>query len=381
MMNTKKLVILAVMLAVAVGIILVVNTLSSRKPSEESLQFFPGISEKTIGAVLLKDPSDTVKLQRKGDVWVMIPKQALALLTPSPENKASGLSRAMGTDTGIPAPPVAKPPTGLAATEFPADSGNVAQLVENTVKLKKSTLVSENPAKQAMFEVDATHGNRMEVFDLSGKSLGAVFLGKTGQDYNSVYTRSERSTAVFLAQNVSRWVFSADHKRWPDKSIMKFDKATVKQIAIAKKGAPAIVIARGDTAHKGWHLLEPPRKPGDTSKVDSNRVDDPLSFLANSRAAEYEDSAYTDSATGLAAPAITVTINFMSGTVRTLAFGNKKHGTSYYWVRVPEKQYMYLVNESDYNKFDKKPQDFPQQTAKPPAPPKAKTPLKMKNKK
>jgi hypothetical protein len=371
MMNTKKLIVLAVFLAVAVGVILLVNIFSNRKPSEESLQFFPDLSEKTIGAVLLKDASESVKLQRKGDVWVMVPKQALLVPAPSQGNKGAGLSRAMGTDTGNAiAAAAVKPPAGLAAAEFPADSACIAQLVENVVKLKKNILVSENPAKQATFEVDAAHGSRIEVFDIAGKSLGAVVLGKSGTDYNSNYFRPEGSNAVYLVQESTRWAFSADHKRWTDKSILKFDKIMIKQLSIAKKGAPkgapAIVIARGDSTTKGWQMLEPARKPKDTNKLDSNKVNELLISLSNFQAAEYEDSAYTDSATGLADPAITVTINFMSGTVRTLAIGNKKPGQNKFWVRIPEKQYVYLINDYDQKKFDKKANDFDQQPVKPP---------------
>ncbi|MGA2506793.1 MAG: DUF4340 domain-containing protein [Chitinispirillaceae bacterium] len=372
MMNTKKLIVLAVFLAVTVGVIFLVNICSNRKPSEESLQFFPDVSEKTIGAVLLKDASDNVKLQRKGDAWVMIPKQAIIAAAPSQENKVAGLSRAMGTDTGTAA--VVKPPAGLAAAEFPADSGCIAQLVDNVVKLKKNILVSENPAKQATFEVDAAHGSRIEVFDIAGKSLGAVFLGKNGTDYSSNYFRPEKSNAVYLVQESTRGAFSADHKRWTDKSIMKFDKHTVKQIAIAKKSVSTIVIARGDSATKGWRILEPARKPGDTNKLDSNKVDELLVSISNLQAAEYEDSAYTDSATGLADPSIMVTVNFMSGTVRTLAIGNKKPEQNKFWVRVPEKQYVYLINDYDQKKIDKKPEDFEQQTATLPA--KAAVPVK-----
>lgn len=368
MMNTKKLIVLAVFLAVAVGVIVVVNIFSNRKPSEESLQFFTDVSEKTIGAVLLKDASESVKLQRKGDVWVMVPKQALLVPAPSQGNKGAGLSRAMGTDTGnAVAAAAVKPPAGLAAAEFPADSGCIAQLVENVVKLKKNILVSENPAKQATFEVDAAHGSRIEVFDIAGKSLGAVVLGKSGTDYNSNYFRPEGSNAVYLVQESTRWAFSTDHKRWTDKSIMKFDKIMVKQLSIAKKGAPAIVIARGDSATKGWQMLEPARKPKDTNKLDSNKVNELLISLSNFQAAEYEDSAYTDSATGLSDPTIMVTVGFMSGTVRTLAIGNKKPDQNKFWVRVPEKQYVYLINDYDQKKFDKNANDFDQQPVKPPA--------------
>ena len=347
-MNNKKIIVPAVILAIGVAFIVLVNLLSNRRPSEESLQFFPGISEKTIGAVLIKDSQDMVKLQRKGDVWVMIPKQVIVSAT-SKGKEVSGLSRVMGADEK--APPA---PAGMSAAEFPADSGCIAQMVENIVKIKKNTQVSDNPANQGKYEVNEARGIRIEAFDLTGKSFGAVILGKSA-DYSSNYFRPEKSNAVFLVLESSRWAFSADNKRWTDKSIMRMDKALVKQLTIAKKGAPAIVLARGDTVTRGWHMLAPVKKPADSVKVDEI-----LNSLSNFQAAEYEDSALTDSATGLADPSIVVTVNFMSGTVRTLAIGKAKPGQNKYWVRVPEKQYVYCINDNEQKKFDKKPGDLEQ---------------------
>jgi hypothetical protein len=350
MMNTKKLVVLAAILVVAVGIIVVSNMLSNQKPSEKSLQFFPGISEKTIGAVILKDATDMVKLQRKGDVWVMVPKQVLqSASSAETQTSSTGVSKTMEAA----APAVIKTPAGLAAAEFPADSTVVGQLLQNIVMIKKNTLVSENQAKQEMFEVDSGHGIRIEAFDLAGKSLGVTFLGKSGPDYNTSYCRAEKSNAVYLVQGLARWAFSAEHKRWTNKSIMKFEKGAVKQITIARKGAPAIEIAKGDTATMGWQLVAPVKK-----NADSNKVNEILNDLSNLSAAEYEDSAYTDSETGLADPSITVTVSFLSGTVRAFAIGNKKPGQSNFWCRVPEKQYLFLIGDDLQKKFDKKPDEF-----------------------
>jgi hypothetical protein len=356
-MNTKKIVTLAVILAVAVVIIVVVNALSNRGPSEKSLRFFPGVSEKTIGAVILKDALDRVKIQRKGDVWVMVPNAVLSSAAPpAPEKKASGLDKAMGTDTGA-APASVKPPAGLFASEFPADSSAAAQLLENIVKIKKDILVSDNPARQEDFEITAARGNRIEVFDIAGKSLGAVILGKSGDSYNSNYFRPESSSEVYRVHEVNRWAFGPDHKRWTDKQVMKFDKETVTQLSIVRKAAAPIVLEKSfDTAAPGWRMLKP--IPLDVKKSDPKAADEILDLLSNLVAAEIEDSAYTDALTGCADPKIMVTVTFKSGTVRSLAVGSMKTGAGKYWVRVPEKQYIYLLGEFEQKKLDKKPEDF-----------------------
>jgi hypothetical protein len=364
-MNNKKLMVLAGILAVSVLIIVLVNTLGKGPSSPKALSFFPGLTEKTIGAVLIKDAADQVKLQKKGDAWFMIPKQ---VLQSSPAAQGSGLTKAMGADTAAP-----KPVEGLSAGEYPADSATTASLVDGLLKLNKDILVSENPSKQATFEVDSIKGIRIEVFDLAGRSLGAVLAGKNGSDWSSNYFRAEGSDAVYQVQNVNRYVFGSDHKRWTDKSVMKFDKATARQITVGKKGAPALLLVKADSINKldtlnkadttakgGWYVLSPVKKPADQGKVDEM-----LSALSNLMAAEYEDSIYTDSTTGLNDPAIKVTVGFASGTVRTLDIGNLKTGANKYWMRVPEKSFVFLMNDYDQKKFDKKPEDLAKQPLKP----------------
>jgi hypothetical protein len=353
-MNHKKMIVSAAILGIAVLILVLAKLLTNREPAESSLQFFPGISEKSIGAVIIKDATDWVKLQRKGDKWVMIPRQVLSAL-PSGK-KAGGLSSVIGADTA----PLAIP-AGAAASEYPGDSATIASLLENVLKCKKDIIVSENPAKQATFEVDSAKGILVEVLDLEGKSLGKVIIGKNAADYSSNYVRGENSSAVYQVSGISKYAFGSDHKRWADKSIMKFEKAAVKQVSIAKKGAPAIVLSlEGDSTKKSWNITQPIQKPADSSKVDEL-----LSGLSNLMASEYEDSAYTDSATGLSDPSIAVAVTLTGGSVRSIAYGKAKAGASKFWVRVPEKPFVFLVNEYDQKKVDKKPEDFQKQELKP----------------
>jgi hypothetical protein len=353
-MNNKKMLVLAAILGVAIVILVLVKVLGNREPSETSLQFIPALTEKTIGAIVLKDATDWVKLQRKGDKWIMIPKVVLEKATSG--NKTTGIAKVMETETVKP-----MTPAGASASEYPADSSTVASLLENVLKLKKDILVSENPSKQTTFEVDSAKGITVDLFDLEGKALGRVFIGKNAADYSSTYVRADNSSAVYQVQNLSRYAFGTDHKRWTDKSIWKFDKAAVAKISIAKKGSPAIELAfEGDSAKKVWNLKQPVQKPADSAKVDEL-----LNTFSNLTAAEYEDSSYTDSATGLADPSITVSIALKSGATHLLKIGNAKTGASKFWVAVPEKPYVLLVSEFDQKKVDKKPEDFQKQELKP----------------
>jgi hypothetical protein len=353
-MNSKKTITLAVLLALTVAIIVLVKILGNRQPSEAALKFFPDATEKMIGSVLIKDAQSRVLLKRKGDAWFLFPKEAISAAM----EKGTGLDNAIGKQE-------ASPQKNAAGPEFPADSGVIAQLLQGIIGMKKNTLISENPANQSAFEVDSSHGCAIEAFDQNGKSLGNVILGKNGADYNSLYGRSAGSNTVYLILDVARNNFTSDNNHWTDKSVTKFDKAAVKQVSIAKKGEPAIVIARGDSTHKEWKILAPPRKPKDTNKIDSTKVDELLNSLANLTAAEYEYAPISDSTTGLGDPSMTITVSFSGGTTRTIIVGNLKQGQSKFWVKVPERTYVYLVNDFEQKKWNKKPEEFEQQPLKP----------------
>ena len=93
-------------------------------------------------------------------------------------------------------------------------------------------------------------------------------------------------------------------------------------------------------------------------------MDEVLSALSSLTAAEYEYGTPTDSTLGFGDPSLIVTLNFAGGTTRTLVIGNQKTGQSKFWVKVPERQYIYLINDFDQKKFDKKPEDFEKQALK-----------------
>lgn len=72
-MNTKQLPLLAVILAIVVGIIVVANVLSNRQPSEKSLAVFPQLASEECGKMIVNTFTDTVSLVKKGKDWLVIP--------------------------------------------------------------------------------------------------------------------------------------------------------------------------------------------------------------------------------------------------------------------------------------------------------------------
>lgn len=326
-MNTKKLLIWVSALIVVIAIIIVNETLSNRKPSEKTLKFFPTATEKSIGAVFFMDAQDTIKLRKKGDIWVVEP---------------AVYSGEKGNSKGI----LADNKDNSSSKEFTADSASIASMLEKLVSMKKGDIISENKEKQAIYEVDSSKGLFTEVFDLTGKSLGAFWIGKNTPDYNGNYVRPVFSNTVYSVSGSVKYSFFTDEKRWRNKTIVRFDKAQAKKITLNKKGTLISLSKAADTGSV-WNLSEPVQLP-----AKSDQVDELLNTLSNFNAADFEDSVYVDSAMGFNDPEMVVTVT-VGSTQKTVTIGKVKSNANKYWVRADGKNVTFLVYDYEIQKLDK----------------------------
>ena len=239
-MNMKNLPLLAIILAVVIGIIVIANQLGNRKPSEQSLAWFPQFSEAGCGMIVVKDARDSVFLVRKAAGWIVANKRSSENVTPS----------FLSTDT-----------SGRARrlTEYPVDSAVVQTAIDKLKSLKKEDLISQNRQKQVELEVDTLQGTRVEVYNEKLSPIGTFYLGKNGADWTSNFVRAEGSSDVYLAGGSLKYSFFTDRSRWKNKTITKFDRSSVKGIEIAKRDSAAIILSLAAPAPKT-------RRPGRSGK-------------------------------------------------------------------------------------------------------------------
>jgi hypothetical protein len=323
-MNGKKLIFAISAIIVAVLVIAMGEQLGKKKPSEKSLLFFPGLSEKDISSFELTDSNGKVRIQRKGDVWVLGSANAASTTPANPMMNTT-------------------PSTGLSSTEFQADSASVISILEKIVAIKKDQLISKNPEKQSLFEVDSIKGILAEIFDQSGKSRGSIRIGKNGPDYSSCYVRMPGSNEVYMVGGNIKYSFFTDNKRWRDKSVIKFDQSTAKALSIMKKDGSKVVLNKDSTT---WKLAEPIQSP-----VKASEIQEILSSLSRLTAADIDSISLEDTATGFANPELAVAITFSNGTVKNVIFGSKNASNQYY-IKADGKSHVYLVGEFDFNKFN-----------------------------
>jgi hypothetical protein len=323
-MSGKKMIFAVAAIVVAILVIVIGEKAGKQKPSGKSLLFFPGLVQKDIAALEMSDASGKVRIQRKGDIWIL-------------GNGGSASSTSANPIIGNAAP-------AADAQEYQADSASVVSILEKIVAIKKDdSPISTNPAKQSLYEVDSAKGLLVEVFDQTGKSRGAFRLGKNGPDYSSCFVRMAGSNDVYMVGGNIRYSFFTDNKRWRDKTIIKFDQSTAQNITIMKKDGSKIVLGKDST----WSIKEPIQSPAKASEIETI-----LSGLSRLVANDIVDTLTQESpSAGFGTPEIAVAVTLNNNTVKNVIFG-AKNGSSQYYVKTDGKPYVYVVGEYEFNKFN-----------------------------
>jgi len=144
------------------------------------------------------------------------------------------------------------------------------------VELK--TLVSSNPEKQDLFEVDST--GRLVKFFEKGTERGAFRIGKTTTSFTETYVRLEGSNDVYIADGMLTSIYDKKPKDWRDKGIYKTPRESITHVTF-HYGDTTFAVALKDSV---W-------------MVDDVVIGEPTSFIASLSKFETEDFVDTTIAT------------------------------------------------------------------------------------
>ena len=160
-----------------------------------------------------------------------------------------------------------------------ADPNAVKQLISGMVKFKVGSLISSNPEKQNLYQVDAT-GTKLTVSERAGKSMSLI-LGKTGPTYSETYFRLPESKDVYLGEGVESWVLNKEVKDWREKTILVTSRDSIQSLSYML-GNKEYAFQHDST---GW------QSGGKT--VDVNTMNPVLNTVTNLRADDFADTAVT----------------------------------------------------------------------------------------
>lgn len=127
---------------------------------------------------------------------------------------------------------------------YKADEAAAMSAVAKGASLTVTSLVSSNPAKQAVFQIDSS-ATLVKVFE-KGTERAAFRVGKPGSSFTDTYVRVEGSNDVYLANEVLTYVFGKPVKDWRDKVIFKMAKDDIRNVRF-HYGDTTFTIAQQDS--------------------------------------------------------------------------------------------------------------------------------------
>ena len=164
-----------------------------------------------------------------------------------------------------------------APARYQADPSAVTRLIGGLSRFKVGSLISSNPEKQHLFQVD-TGGTHIIVTERSGKTTNLI-IGKMGPSFSEVYVRQPASQDVYLGEGIDSWSVNKDLKEWRDKTIFTQPAEAIRALTLAADG-------KQHEFHRdssGW-------KSGEKI-VETKEINPLLNTLANLRADDFVDTA------------------------------------------------------------------------------------------
>ncbi len=226
---------------------------------------------------------------------------------------------------------------------YPADSEGITDLLSKVAEFKNTQRVSNNPDKQAEFEVDST-GVEAKLMDTNDKLLAHLFVGKTTPGFLSSYVRVADSNDVYVAQGYLQSVFNKGERTWKDRTIFDFNKGIVTQLNIS---SPEETVELRLDADGTWQMLKPVASAVKQSEVDSLLTT--FSGLDTDDFAEMTDSL---SEYGLDIPQSTISAVRNDGTTATLHIGKEEDGKLY--AKRDDKDTVFRLFKSNVDRLIKK---------------------------
>jgi hypothetical protein len=161
--------------------------------------------------------------------------------------------------------------------KYKADATLATAAVGKGRKIELSGLVSTNPEKQRLFQVDST-GTLVKVYE-NGNLKAAFRVGKASSSFTETYVRLEGSNDVQMANEAISSTFNKQIKEWRDKSIFKVDEGMIRNVKF-HYGDTTFALVLQDSI---WRI-------GNDS-ANQTAVKPLLSALANIQTDEFIDSA------------------------------------------------------------------------------------------
>jgi len=205
-MKRNTLILVGILAILIIAVVLVLQRPGERSVSADGSELLVSYDSAAVDKIVVTSTSGTTILQREGAGWMLT------------------------------SPVRAK-----------ADDAGIHQLLSKGRMIALKAMVSSNPQKQAMFQVDSA--GTLVRMHAGGNEQVAFRIGKTGSTYTETYVRREGSNDVFLADGMLLYLFVKQSRDWRDKAILRIPQESIKSVRY-HYGDTTFVLAFQDSVWK-----------------------------------------------------------------------------------------------------------------------------------
>ncbi|NIN00028.1 MAG: DUF4340 domain-containing protein [candidate division Zixibacteria bacterium] len=233
---------------------------------------------------------------------------------------------------------------------YRADNKAIGQLVSLASHLTVGEIISSNPEKQILFQVDSLTGTGLDFFS-GDRQLASVVVGKMSDDYMHAYLRKTGSEDVYLAKGFFSSITQQRVDHWRDRQILAFDPGLVTEVEFTQ-GKDKFKLTREDTV---WQLSAPPYR--ETATADHEKTEDYIRTLAEIRSDKFP---LKNEIVGMRFenPELVIKLTFADGHEEKLLATKASGEGNRYFVKTDQSESVFVLFEYNYKRLAKKLEDF-----------------------
>lgn len=231
--------------------------------------------------------------------------------------------------------------------DFPAKTEEISYFLKTLSEIKNPEVVSVNPKKQAIYEVNEKKGTKVTLY--RDKQKEELFFGKTGPSSFGIYLRPGKKNEVYLvSDNLSNFVSLDDFRNL---TILKTDSDKIKKLTFkTKDGEFSLEKKNTKNKEEKWFLKD--------KELDQSKVKDFLTSISTISAVD----GFIDSKkeTGLINPQLSLTIMENGQPTKILQIGNpvKDEENPNYYSNLKGSSIIYIVSSVSFKDLQKTEADF-----------------------
>jgi hypothetical protein len=321
-MSKQVKVLLAILVLLVIVVLITENPFKGRAETKVrgGRALFPAYASDAVAHISVLGKRDTIALNREDDRWLL----------------------ADGADT------------------YPADTSGIGKMLEAIPTFTDKVVVSRNPAKQSVYQVDST-GVEVVMKGADGEAVAHFIVGKDGPTFSSSYLRAYETDEVLLIEQRLSHVFDRVKDAWKDRYLLRREREEIRSVTVE---GPDVSYRLEKNAEGNWELVEP--EIGPAKDVEANRMVATASRFLADRIVAPSDTVQT----GLDEPEWTIRVTLDDDSVHTILVGDSTEQEKRY-AMLEGGRWTYLLGKHRLDAFNKQPDELlaPPPPEPEPAPP------------